>query len=85
MADDAALVRGIAIILRECFELSQTEDAALDGYAERLLASIKAGESELALRMQVGDAQRQLDGIVNNSTCKEVIERACKLMAENSN
>jgi hypothetical protein len=85
MVDDTSLAHGIVVILRKCFELSQTEDdAQLLKHADKLLAGIKAGEHEMALRMLAGDAQLQLDGMVNDSTCREVVELARKLVSENS-
>jgi len=84
MADDISLAHGIIVILRKCFELSQTEDdAELRKYAEKLLAGIKAGELEMALRKLAGDAQLQLDGMVNDNTCREVVQRVRKLVIEN--
>jgi hypothetical protein len=85
MADDISLAHGIIVILRKCFELSQTEDdAELHKHAGKLLAGIKACESEMALRQLAGNAQSQLDGMVNDNTCREVVERARKLVSENS-
>jgi hypothetical protein len=87
MADDISLAGGIAVILRKCFELTQAQtadDAALRKHAEKLLAGIKAGDSETALRQRAANAQLELDGMVNDSTCKEVVERAQKLVSENS-
>jgi hypothetical protein len=85
MADDIALVNGIMVIFRERFELPQTGNGTeLQQHAGKLLVAIKAGESEMALRQLAGNAQNQLDHTVNDSTCRDVVERAQKLVLENS-
>ena len=83
MANDAALRRGIVVILKDCFGLSA--GANLGSHAEKLLVSIQAGESEMVLRMQVGKIERQYLRIVTDDTCKEVVERVRKLVSKNSN
>jgi hypothetical protein len=86
MADDAALTRGIIVILRECLELSPTiKDAELAADAGRLLAQIKAGESEMAIRAEVAKIQQRLSQLVNDDTCKEVASLVRKLVVKNSN
>jgi hypothetical protein len=85
MIDDIALVQGIVVILRKCFELPQTADeAVLRKHAEKLLAGSKAGESELARRALAGKAQSELDGMEDDNTCREVAKRVQKLVSENS-
>jgi hypothetical protein len=83
MADDAALTRGIVVILQDCFGLSA--GAELGSHAQKLLVCIKAGESEIALRMQVAKIQRQFFRTVTDDTCKEAVERFRRLVSNNLN
>jgi hypothetical protein len=85
MAKDTALTRGVVVILRDCLELSSKQDDELSDRAQKLLTSIRSGESEAALRMQVANIQLELAGFVDDGACKEAVERARKLVRENSN
>jgi hypothetical protein len=83
MSHEAALVRGIAAIFQECFELRQTnDDADLHRFARQMLDRIKAGESEIALRQLAAHAQHALHGAVKNERCREVVQHARKLVRD---
>lgn len=83
MADEAALVRGIAVIFQECFELRQAnDDADLHRFARQMLDRINAGESEIYLRQLAASAQLALHGAVRNDRCREVVQHARRLVRD---
>jgi hypothetical protein len=83
MPDEAALVRGIAVIFQECFELRETnDDADLHKFANQMLQRIKVGESETALRQLAANAQLTLHGAVSDDRCREVVHHARRLVRD---
>jgi hypothetical protein len=83
MPDEAALVRGIAVVFQECFELRQTnDDADLTKFAKQMLDRIKAGDSEMTLRQLAANAQLALHGAVRNDRCREVVQHARRLVRD---
>jgi hypothetical protein len=85
MATDTELEKGIAVILRGCWELPSTiSDDELKGYAAKLLKGFKAGESEVALHKTVADIQLAI-GVPGNQSYKEVAARIQDMIQKNSN
>jgi hypothetical protein len=83
MPDEAALVRGIAAVFQECFELRETnDDTDLHRFADQMLQRIKAGESETALRQLAANAQLALHGAVSYDRCREVVHNARRLVRD---
>jgi hypothetical protein len=83
MPDEAALLRGIAVIFQECFELQETnDDADLQRFANQMLEGITAGESETALRQLAANAQFTLQGAVSDDRCREVVHHARRLVRD---
>lgn len=83
MPDEAALVRGIAVIFQECFELRETDDSTdLHRFARQMLQKINAGESEMALRQLAANVQLALHGAVKNDKCREVVHHARRLVRD---
>lgn len=81
----ADLRQGVVIILRECLDLPRNRVTEIQKHAGHFLASIKAGDSPDALRMQVAKIQMALGDVVNDVACRGVVARACALVAKNSN
>jgi hypothetical protein len=72
MSDDAALIQGIVVIFRKCWDLPRhITDDDLKDYVALVLKRIKAGESETALFMEVAKIQLKL-GQPRNESYKEV-------------
>jgi histone acetyltransferase (RNA polymerase elongator complex component) len=83
MPDEAALVRGIAAIFQECFELRETnDDTDLHRFARQMLQRIQSGESETSLRQLAANAQLTLHGAVRNDRCREVVHHARRLVRD---
>ena len=79
------LRQGIVIILGECLDLPRNRVTEIQEHAGHFLASIKAGASTDALRMQVAKIQMTLGDVVNHVACRGVVARACALVAKKSN
>jgi hypothetical protein len=63
----ADLRQGIVIILRECLDLPRNGVTEIQEHAQRFLASIKAGDSPDALRMQAARIQMALGDVVDDA------------------
>ena len=80
----ADLKSGIAVILKVCLELPRSRETEIQEHAARLLASIKAGDSIDALRMQVAKIQMALGDPINDAACREAVAHTRALVAKNS-
>jgi hypothetical protein len=81
----ADLRQGIVIIFRECLDLPRNGVTEIQEHAQRFLASIRAGDSSDALRMQVAGIQMALGNVANDAACRDVVARARSLVAKKSN
>jgi hypothetical protein len=83
----AALVQGIAVVLRDCLDhipLSRSvPDADLKPHAEQLLK--RSGEGELALLKPLMDIQVALGLVANASRCKDIASRISALVKNSAN
>lgn len=75
---------GIAAILKVCLDLPRSRDSEIREHADRLLASIEAGESPESLRMQVAKIQMALGDAINDPACQDVVAQVCALAAKHS-
>ena len=79
----ADLRRGIVIILREYLDLPRNGVTEIQEHAQRFRASIKAGDSPDALRMQAARIQMALGDVVDDAACGDVGARA-RALAKNA-
>ena len=81
----ADLKQGIVLILKKCLDLPRGGLTEIQEHGQRFLASIEAGDSPDALRMQVARIQMALGDVVNDTACRDVVARARALVPKNSN
>jgi hypothetical protein len=84
MVNDAAFIQGLVVILRDCLDhmplSSTTPDDDLRPGATLLVKRIKAGEMEGILIQTVANMQQKLRLAVNHVRCRDVVNRAVKLI-----
>jgi hypothetical protein len=69
--------RKLAIAMRIVFEAEADCDVVMfDDAAHTLLAAVRRGETEMALRQQAGNIQNRLTGRVVDAQCQRVVALA---------
>jgi hypothetical protein len=85
MADRIALIDGIIVIMRSCWDLpSDCNEGELFTYAEVLLDRIQAGDGKDALYLYLANVQGNKLEMPKSEAYKEIVDRSADLVKNSS-
>jgi hypothetical protein len=80
---DARLIAGIAVIMRECWDLpSDLQKGELQGYAAELLRRIRLGDNDVALEFHIAEVQAHSLQIPPSKAYRRIVARAIALVGK---